>query len=237
MKDVKQKVYDDVYGRKEICYEFPHGVVAFLYRKLLRFELNRYQGCYNLLPPDKERLLDIGCGDGDFIFMARDMFKECYGVDVSLVRIERAKERAHEDIFHFYKCDVDKGLPFNNQFFDVVTCISVLEHLFNPPDVVEEIRRVLKPRGILIVQVPNIAWITYRLQLLLGKLPKTGGVYLGADWEHRHLFTKATLSKLLMAKGFEIENVSCSGIFAKYRRLWLSVLSADLIVKATKMKW
>lgn len=206
MKDIKEKVYDNVYGRKEICYESSHGVIAFLYRKLLRFEVNRYQSVYNSLPSDKERLLDVGCGDGDFIFMAKDKFKECYGVDVSSLRIERAKKRAKErsdrDNIHLYKCDVDEELPFSDSFFDAVSCIAVLEHVLNPPNVVEKIHRVLKPGGIFIVQVPNIAWILYRIQLLFGKLPKTGGVYLGTDWEHLHNFTKSTICQLLTGKGF-----------------------------------
>ena len=235
-EDIKEKVYDKVYGRKEIYYEFSNGVIAFLYRKLLRFEVNRYQSVYNLLPSDKERLLDVGCGDGDFIFMAKDKFKEYYGVDVSSLRIERAKERADRDNIYFYKCDVDKGLPFNNSFFDAVSCISVLEHVLNPPYVVEEIHRVLKPSGIFIVQVPNIGWIPYRIQLLFGKLPKSGGVYLGADWEHLHNFTKSTIYQLLTEKGFEIKSVSCGGIFAKYRKWWPSALGADLVVKSVKTR-
>ena len=139
---IKEKVYDNVYGRKEISYESSNGVIAFLYRKLLRFEVNRYQVGYDLLPSDKERLLDVGCGDGDFIFMARDKFKECYGVDVSPLRIQQAEKRAksdQRDNFHFYQCDVDEGLPFSNSFFDAVSCIAVLEHVFNPPNVLSEI--------------------------------------------------------------------------------------------------
>jgi len=116
----------------------------------------------------------------------------------------------------------------------VVSCIAVLEHVFNPPHIIEEVRRVLKREGIFIVQVPNIAWIPYRIQLLFGKYPKTGGVYLGADWEHLHIFTKTALYKLLAGKGFEIKSVSCSGIFAKYRKWWPSTLGGDLIVKSVK---
>ena len=240
MKDAKEKIYDDVYGCKEISYEPSHGVIAFLYRKLLRFEINRYQACYDMLQPHKERLLDVGCGDGDFIFMVKDRFKECYGVDVSSVRIERAKKRSKDvsdgDNIHFYQCDADEELPFNNSFFCAVSCIAVLEHVFNPPNVLDEIRRVLKPGGIFIVQVPNIAWMPHRIQLLFGKLPKTGGVYLGTDWEHLHNFTKTTLCQLLTEKRFEIKAVSCSGIFANLRRLWPSVLAGDIVLKARKRK-
>jgi len=237
MKDAKEKIYDNLYRYKEASYEASHGVIAFLYKKLSRFEVNRYQAAYDLLPSDKEKLLDVGCGDGDFIFMAKGKFKEFYGVDISSLRIERAKERLKErpyDNIHFYKCDVDEGLPFSHSFFDVVSCIAVLEHVFNPPHIIEEVRRVLKREGIFIVQVPNIAWIPYRIQLLFGRLPKTGGVYLGADWEHLHIFTKTTLCKLLAGKGFEIKSVSCSGIFAKLRKWWPSALGGDLIVKSVK---
>ena len=236
MKDAKERVYDGVYGRKGFSYESSRGVIGFLYRKLLRFEVNLCQVVCNLLPSGKQRLLDVGCGDGDFIFRAYDKFKEFYGVDVSPVRIERAKNRAKErldrDNIHFYKCDADEGFPFNNSFFDAVSCIAVLEHVLNPPTVVEEIHRILKPGGTFIVQVPNIAWLPYRIQLLLGKLPKTGGVYLGADWEHLHNFTQSTICQLLTEKGFAINTISCSGIFANYRRWWPSTLAGDLIVKS-----
>jgi ubiquinone/menaquinone biosynthesis C-methylase UbiE len=237
MKDAKKKFYDDRYDGK-ISIESPHGVIAFLYRNLLRFEVTRHQISYNLLPLNGERLLDVGCGNGYFMFMAKDKFKECYGVDISSVRIQQAKKRSKErpngDSFHFYEYDIDKGLPFSNSFFDAVSCLAVLEHVFNPPKVLEEIHRVLKPGGTLIVHVPNIAWIPYRIQLLFGKLPKTGIVYLGADWDHLHNFTRSTLSTLLMEKGFEIKIVTCSGIFQKHRMWWLSTLSADIIIKSVK---
>ena len=152
MKNAKEKVYDNVYGRKEICYESSRGVIGFLYRKLLGFKVNRYQAVHNLLPSGKQRLLDVGCGDGDFIFRAKAKFKEYYGIDVSSLRIERAKEKSKDildgDNIHFYNYDVGEGIPFGNSFFDAVTCIAVLEHIFNPPNVLDEIHRVLKPGDI-----------------------------------------------------------------------------------------
>jgi ubiquinone/menaquinone biosynthesis C-methylase UbiE len=238
MRSAKEKVYDDVYGRRLVSYEPPSGVIGFLYRKLRRFEIDRYKVAYNLLPFGKETFLDVGCGDGGFVFMAKNKFKECYGVDISPMRIQeakkRSKERSDEDNLHFDKCDVDEGLPFGDSFFDAVSCIAVLEHIFNPPNVLDEFHRVLKPNGILVLQVPNIAWIQNRIQLLFGKLPVTGGVYLGADWEHLHNFTKSTLRQLIIAKGFKIESISCSGVFAMYRRWWSSALGGDFVVKSVK---
>jgi ubiquinone/menaquinone biosynthesis C-methylase UbiE len=239
MNNCKKKVYDKAYGYEECFYEPSHGLMGFLYKKLRKREINRYQVTYDLLPPIGEsgRLLDVGCGDGDLVFICRKKFGECYGIDISKVRIERARKRAlekHMDGLYFYECDADEGLPFSDSFFDAVTCIAVLEHVFNPPNVVNEIHRVLKPNGFFIVQVPNVAWFPYRIQLLFGKLPKTGGVYLGADWEHLHWFTKDTLVKLLLASGFQIKQVTCSGIFAKFRKYCLSLLSGDLLIKAIK---
>jgi len=94
--------------------------------------------------------------------------------------------------------------------------------------------QVLKPGGIFILQAPHIALMPYRFQLFFGKLPKTGGVYLGTDWEHLHNFTKTTLRQLLTGKQFEIKAVSCSGIFANLRRWWPSVLASDIVLKVRK---
>ena len=232
----KKKVYDDVYGYRRISYESQHRFLHFLYNKLKMFEVSRYKAVQELLPSQGIRLLDIGCGDGDFIFMVQNRFKECYGIDVSSMRINKAQRVSGCDTLHFEVCDVDEGLPFPDQFFDVVTAIAVLEHLFNPPMVVKEINRVLKPLGVFVVQVPNIAWMPYRVELLFGRLPVTGGFYMGADWEHLHWFTKESLSRLLQDNGFYIEKYSCSGIFAKNRIWWISMLSGDLIVKSVKRK-
>lgn len=127
---VKERVYDDIYGRKNVFYERPHGLIAFLYGKLKKFEVNRYQAVCNMLPSHGERLLDVGYGDGDFILMIKNKFKECYGIDVSPLRIGTAKNRFKEESnIRFVQCDVDEGLPFNDSFFDAITCIAVLEHV------------------------------------------------------------------------------------------------------------
>ena len=154
MRNYKEKVYNSIYGHEKSSYESPYGFVAFVYKILKKREVNRYQVAYDLLPSIRDgRLLDVGYGNGDLIFICRSKFRECYGVDISLARVERAKRHAlekHIDCLYFYEYDVDKGLPFSDSFFDAVTCIAVLEHVFNPPNVVNEIHRVLKPDGFLL---------------------------------------------------------------------------------------
>jgi ubiquinone/menaquinone biosynthesis C-methylase UbiE len=240
LKSPKERIYDRIYGENTILYDAPRGIIGFLYKKFQKYELNRNQAVLNLLPSFADKLLDIGCGNGDFVFSARSKFAQCYGVDISPKRILNArtvsKEMGLTNQLNFESCDIDNGLPFSDAYFDVITCVSVLEHVFNPPNTIEEIYRILKPGGLFILQVPNIAWLPLRFQLLFGSLPLTGGVYSNADWEHLHNFTKSLLYQLLQEKGFTISNIFCSGVFARYRKWWISALGSDLIVRSTKGK-
>jgi ubiquinone/menaquinone biosynthesis C-methylase UbiE len=232
----KSEIYDHVYG--EQVYEVQTGIVASLYSKLKKHEVNRYATCLAFLPPKTQRLLDVGCGGGHFAKEARGRVVEYYGVDVSPVLLERARANltsvSDECRIHLAQCDIDQVLPFEDGFFDAVTCIAVLEHVMNPPSVIDEIHRVLKANGVFVLEVPNVAWLPYRIGLLFGRLPTSGGIYLGADWEHLHIFTKKLVMELITSRGFEIEAVSCSGIFARYRRWWGSLLGGDIIVKCKK---
>jgi SAM-dependent methyltransferase len=237
LSDAREAVYNVPYE----TYHSPKKIkFEFLLNRLGRYLMERQQVVYDLLAKG-QRFLDVGCGDGYLVTMAKSKFDQVYGVDFCSAHIERAKKSIEnildkEKIFFLYH-DVEKGLPFDNSFFDTISCVSVLEHIFSPPMLLDEIRRVLKDEGQFIVQVPNYAWLPWRLQLLFGRLPMTGGIdKFGIDWLHVHNFTESTLRRFLESKGFRVVCVATSGIFAKYRRWWLSVLSADIIMKATKVK-
>jgi methionine biosynthesis protein MetW len=231
MVNIKKKFYDEAYGGKSPEVRQPK-IISYLYKKLKRYEINREITAYNLIPTG-QRFLDVGCGEGDLVLKVKSKFDEVWGIDISSVRIEKAKGKLHscreESRIHFIQGDVDDGLPFEDNFFDVVTCIAVLEHVVHPPTVVREIYRVLKPHGILILEVPNFAWLPYRFQLLFGQLPLTG-----MPWAHLHNFTLSSLKELLENACFKITYISCSGIFANIRRRWLTVLASDIVVKCYK---
>ena len=71
----------------------------------------------------------------------------------------------------------------------------------------------------------------------MGKLPVTAGnVEGGEGWDggHLHYFNKASLKKLSMDEGFRVVKVTSAGIFARPRRVWSSLLSADILIVGVK---
>jgi 2-polyprenyl-3-methyl-5-hydroxy-6-metoxy-1,4-benzoquinol methylase len=117
--------------------------------------------------------------------------------------------------------------------FDAVTILMVLEHVFDPFTVVEEIARVTKPKGYLVINVPNIAYIKHRLGLLVGQLPVTSSVncWEMREWDggHIHYFTLERLTWLLKQfGGYKVLQVQSSGKFGPLKRLVPSLLCSDL---------
>jgi len=99
----------------------------------------------------KGKILDIGCGIGKHLSSIKN-FEEKYGVDPSELAIKKSRES-------FPDCKFIVGssynLPFKENFFDLVYSIDVIEHLKFPEKMLAEVKRVLKPNGILIIQTPN----------------------------------------------------------------------------------
>ncbi len=231
MKNIKQNFYDKMYSSKK-----PKTDTPWLFKKLRRFEKYREEAVIELLPKKGEKLLDIACGDGTLLFKLAKHFQKLWGVDISPVRIKRARHKTKKTglkNIYFKIADIDQGLPLKDASFDVVTAVAILEHVFDPYFVVDEIKRILKPGGVFIIEVPNIGWLPRRLDLLLGKLPRTSDE-AGWDGGHLHYFTQGTLEKLLKDSGLKIEIIIGSGIFADWRNWWPSLLCGDLIVKAVK---
>jgi len=237
-----KKLYEKQYGEKKLVNE--HRRRFFGLRNLFKkYDWDRYY-VTNQLVARGERILDVGCGNGYLLFMVEDRFEELFGVEISPSRIQEAKTKA-EQLFHskysrfkFIETNVDNPLPFPDNFFDVVTCIAVIEHVYDIFSLINEMHRVLKPRGYIVAEVPNIAYCKHRLSILLGRLPVTSSPYnwedIGWDGGHIHYFTMDKFCWLFESKGFRVRRKSGSGFLAKFRNWWPSFLTGDLIVKAVK---
>lgn len=114
----------------------------------LRFILERFK--------PGNSLLEIGCGTGEVIDYLPKTLK-FVGVEASLFAIEEATKRfgnlKNVEFLHLKKSNV---IPFPNGLFDFVMSIFVLEHLQNPKEMLNEMVRVLKNKGYLILMAPNL---------------------------------------------------------------------------------
>lgn len=229
---IEKEFYERMYG-KGSSVPIEDSKITRLKRK---FTLDRLKASYKLLESG-ERFIDLGCGGGLLAFKAADKYKSCHGIDIVSSSISRASQEAksREDAkrFNFIEGNLNEPLPFPEQYFDAVTCISVLAHIFDPYALIKESYRILRENGLLVIQTPNLGYIRYRLAVLFGKLPVQSN-QIGWNGGILHYFTVDSLYKLLEVEGFRIEKKTCSGAFIALRRLWLPLLGADIIVKARK---
>jgi len=167
-----------------------------VYRKIVLLDHVRFlQRCARKNAPGEKTLLDIGCGGGTFLSLARKRGFSCYGMDVSESAAAAARRQYGLTVLHGGIGRVD----WDGLRFDFITMFHVLEHLSNPEGSLEYVASLLKPGGSLIIQVPNVESIQARA---------FGSRWYGLDVP-RHLinFTPKALQTLLDRCGFRI----CAG--------------------------
>lgn len=99
------------------------------------------------------KMLDIGCGQGYYVRDAIEEGINAHGIDISTHAVDNALAEVRDRI----TCGSITKIPFPDEEFDIMTAFDVIEHI-HPKDTlnaVEEIRRVLKPDGIIIITTPN----------------------------------------------------------------------------------
>lgn len=138
------------------------------------------------------KIIDIGCGTGKNVEVF-SRFGESWGIDTSPAAIAFCKKRGLSNIV----LSEGEKTPFENNSFDVVTMLDVLEHA-DDQKVIAEIKRILKPGGIVIANVPAYQFMWSQWDTVL---------------HHKRRYTTETLKKLLVSGGFQLELVSFSQSF------------------------
>ncbi|MEM2569847.1 MAG: class I SAM-dependent methyltransferase [Candidatus Bathyarchaeia archaeon] len=149
----------------------------------------------------RERMCDLGCGYGFIPFMLGEIlgFQETYGVDINKERLEKAEKRLKRILC----IDLEtSSLPFPENYFDLVTCFGVLEHLRFFDNPIKEAYRILKPKGLFLVSIPNLGDWVNRIRLLLGFQPHSVQVSMFSDIDHIHSCTLSCFKNLLENNGF-----------------------------------
>ena len=191
----------------------------------------RHEVALKFLNPG-QRLLDIGCWDGRLLDLinSKELYEELYGVDISQEAVEKTKAKG----YHAQAADLNGDpLPFSDSNFDAVTLLAVLEHVFDPYHLIREIHRVLRPGGLLVIDVPNVGSFSNRVRIVFGYLPITS-TDPGWDGGHLHYFTKHALDHFLDRKGFDVLTRRTTGGHPQIREWWLSLLAGEFIYECRR---
>ncbi len=144
----------------------------------------------------KKKILDVGCGEGRFLSILKEFGSsdwELVGIDFDEKAVARCRERG-------FRAEAKRIEDFQSEEkFDVVIMFQLIEHVEDPAAVCRQVRRILNPRGIFIVETPNPAGLDYHC-------------FKKSYWGHYHfprhwnLFTEANLRKMLEEGGFWIKD-------------------------------
>jgi len=148
------------------------------------------------------KILDVGCATG-YLGAAAKMGKNYVcGIEIS----EKAAKEAKNVLDDVIVGNIEElELPYPKEYFDIIICSDVIEHLFDPKRILVKLRDYLKSGGKLLMVVPNVAWYGVRLMLLRGRWEyKEYGIM---DYGHIRWFTKESGCKLLKGCGYNIEEI------------------------------
>lgn len=125
-------------------FKFPRGIFNNQKRRLIHKFIKKL--------PGGASVMDVGCGSG---LISKDLINDyiVYGVDGNPHAIEYCKKNHSRG--HYFLVDIENTLPFEDYFFDGIIFSETIEHLINPNKTVEELKRVLKKNGVLVITTPN----------------------------------------------------------------------------------
>ena len=159
-------IYDE---KKKPITEYPNKLINYLIKRL-KIEKN-------------QKILELGCGRGEFLNEFVNYGLDGYGVDLS----DYCKKFFPN--LKFKKTDLaNERLPFDDNFFDIIYSKSIIEHFYYPEKVFQEAYRVLKPGGIIITLTPEWKYIYKSFY---------------DDFTHRVPFTKISLKDIHEMNNFK----------------------------------
>ena len=159
---------------------------------------------------DDDRVLDCGCGMGFHLLVLESLRRlRLVGLDPDAERLERARaEGVTAELVH----GDARQLPFRDASFDKVLMTEVLEHIRDDRQALREVRRVLRPGGVLALSVPNSRYPFWwdpinRTWTALGGAPIRSGPLVGIWSLHERLYGRDELVERVQNAGLEVEAV------------------------------
>lgn len=204
-EDEVLRLYHDSYGPGAIC-----DTSDFRERKDVVRIISR------LCPPPAE-VLDVGCGFGQYLDIARRCGFRTFGVEPDRSRAAEAIRKGHN-----VQIGVLSPSTFQGVHFDVVILSHVIEHLPNPEEVVKQIREHMVRNGLLFISTPNS----------VGVISAITGLYYTPP-EHIAYFTRASLKRLLENCGFYLVREMPFTYYLRTKDMIAHILKFKFLRKAT----
>jgi SAM-dependent methyltransferase len=209
-----------MYSEEELSPLYPASYYAYQdnFRRTLWKEILKAIVGFRIATKDPQfsvpgRMLDLGCGTGWFLRDMRDQGWEVHGVEINSGAAELGRKQGRLNIF----AGTIQQANFPSDYFDYVRANHSFEHISCPSETLDEIYRILRPDGRLLLGVPNVASLNSRIF-------REYWWYLGAP-VHPFTYSVDTLGRFLMKHGFEIIKVNynsdCSGILGSCQ-IWLN---------------
>lgn len=204
-----------------------------------------------------EKILDVGCATGAMMVYCGLLGGEVYGIDTCAESINKAEEYLSRHTIKGYAIEGDaRKIYFPDNYFDKVVSCDFFEHVYTKDKilVLEEIKRVLKPGGVLVIKTPNLTYLRFSKFLkqvkMLMKLKNPFNVIIphttGYNTEHVGLITAGKMAQVLKSAGImnfrfqydinsklERINYTLGQLFAE-TPLLKTIFTEDLIVVAQK---
>jgi ubiquinone/menaquinone biosynthesis C-methylase UbiE len=164
--------------------------------------------------PKCDRVADIGCRSGGQTAYYKEHagIKEMHGFEISESPLEEARKKSLTT--HVWISGVS-ACPIEDNFFDAIIAGDLIEHLVDTDVFLEELWRVLRPEGYLLITTPNLAWWWNRVRLLLGKVPGGMGSVSSkyardkaVDTKHLRVSVNSEWAYLFQQHGFECISVT-----------------------------
>lgn len=186
--------FEKIYPSNYHAFDFSKKEFGIVYKIRSRLEAKRLLSCCKDLPANA-RILDVGCGDGFHLNLLRQYGKKSWsleGIDMD----KRAVDMAKKSGLTVHRGSIESiDLPQNS--YDLAFMIQTIEHLEKPVEVLQGIRKFLKPGGKLLIVTDN----TSSLDFKFSKKSYWGGYHFPRHW---NLFNRNSLTQLAEKAGFEV---------------------------------
>ena len=176
-----------------------------------------------VVPDGLHRVLDVGCGGGNFGrgLLASGKASEMWGIELNAEAAEHARGA-------FTRVDqgdaIERLGAMPEAHFDAITFTDVLEHLAWPDEALRQTHRLLKPGGVVVASLPNIRYLPALRDIALRREFRytDEGIF---DRTHLRFFTASTIPDWFERGGLKIDRMEGINPLTGWRFMWLNRLT------------